>query len=378
MLLQLTGAIMTYPYDAAGLQGSTSTMTSATRSCSFSHPSRSAPTTTTTYPPPRPTQVLNEPGLENREYEYLPFGGTYQPGTKITVKQRYAYAGRELNPTSALMYYRYWQYDPRVGRSGARDPVESSVQVDLYSYVGNRSASHTDAMGLRATTGSIATSVSGGFGDVKSLSLKCLCGDLRVVAQLDGVFDRYFMAPDGLPGGTNTEEGGAGTVGAYLYFEFVPNKRCGKAAGCCCSSYRFKQFTDPDWVGVQYGVSPSQDYFTLPPAGHDSWGSLSPDTSHPDGWYPNPDDLSEGTGGTGYCGGKAWMADVPGIPRPGFLGFDASIQGRTTVNCYKKPNPRDREPYVELRWLVYVRTGWRGAKVQLKLDAKCDTGWTQY
>ena len=114
---------MTYPYDKTGCSGSTSTTDSAIGFCSSSHPSRSAPTTTNTYPPPRPTQVLNGPTLENREYDYLAFGGTYQPGTKITVKQRYAYAGRELNPTSALMYYRYRQYDPRVGRSGARDPL---------------------------------------------------------------------------------------------------------------------------------------------------------------------------------------------------------------------------------------------------------------
>jgi len=56
-------------------------------------------------------------------YEYLAFGGAHQPGTNVTVEQRHTYTGRELNPNSALMYYRYRTYDPRTGRFGARDPV---------------------------------------------------------------------------------------------------------------------------------------------------------------------------------------------------------------------------------------------------------------
>jgi len=123
MLLQVTGASMTYPYDRTGVPSSTSTTSRAARSCSYSSPSRSAPTTTNTHPSPLPTQVLNEPTLESREYDFLAFGGTYSPTTTVSLPQRYTYTSRELNSASALMYYRYRQYDPRVGRFGARDPL---------------------------------------------------------------------------------------------------------------------------------------------------------------------------------------------------------------------------------------------------------------
>jgi len=93
---------MTYPYDATGVPSSRSTTTSAARSCSYSRPSRSAPTTTNTHPSPRPMQVLNEPTLETREYDFLAFGGTYSPTTTVSLAQRYTYTGRELNPASAL------------------------------------------------------------------------------------------------------------------------------------------------------------------------------------------------------------------------------------------------------------------------------------
>jgi RHS repeat-associated protein len=67
--------------------------------------------------------LTDSSGVLKNEYDYLPFGGAHQPGTKVTVDQRYTYTGRELNPTSDLMYYRYRQYDPRVGRFGGRDPI---------------------------------------------------------------------------------------------------------------------------------------------------------------------------------------------------------------------------------------------------------------
>jgi len=137
---------LSFLYDVPRLQGSTSTTTSAARSCSYSRPSRSAPTTTNTYPSPRPTQPLIEPGLETRKYEFLAFGGAYQPGTNVAVEQRYTYTGREKNPASALMYYRYRQYDPRVGRFGGRDPV--GANLSRYGYAGERPQGRTDPLGL--------------------------------------------------------------------------------------------------------------------------------------------------------------------------------------------------------------------------------------
>ncbi len=67
--------------------------------------------------------LTDSAGAAVNNYDYLPFGGAHQPGTNVTVEQRYTYTGREKNPESALMYYRYRQYDPRVGRFGARDPL---------------------------------------------------------------------------------------------------------------------------------------------------------------------------------------------------------------------------------------------------------------
>jgi RHS repeat-associated protein len=79
--------------------------------------------------------------------EYLPFGGVHQPGTNVTVEQRYTYTGREKNPASALMYYRYRQYDPRVGRFGERDPIGHAQGNRLYTYAGGDPVSWRDAFG---------------------------------------------------------------------------------------------------------------------------------------------------------------------------------------------------------------------------------------
>jgi len=70
--------------------------------------------------------LTDSTGAAVNSYDFLAFGGAHQPGTSVTVEQRYTYTGREKNPESALMYYRYRQYDPRVGRFGARDPFAST------------------------------------------------------------------------------------------------------------------------------------------------------------------------------------------------------------------------------------------------------------
>jgi RHS repeat-associated protein len=113
--------------------------------------------------------LTDSTGTVKNTYDYLPFGGAHQPGTSVTVEQRYTYSGRELNPESALMYYRYRQYDSRVGRFGGRDPVGSpmpiphgaaaSIGVELpgqaklaacspYDYVRSRPTGLGDAFGL--------------------------------------------------------------------------------------------------------------------------------------------------------------------------------------------------------------------------------------
>jgi RHS repeat-associated protein len=92
--------------------------------------------------------LTDSTGAVKNSYDYLPFGGGYQPGTNVAVEQRYTYTGREKNPESALMYYRYRTYDPRVGRFGGRD-LGRRGDENLYIYVLSRSISHADPFGLR-------------------------------------------------------------------------------------------------------------------------------------------------------------------------------------------------------------------------------------
>ena len=117
----------------------------AARSYSYDAPYHSGPEAMPGSASKSAAQPLIEPGLENREYENLAFGGAYQPGTNVTVEQRYTYTGREKNPTSDLMYYRYRQYDPRVGRFGGRPP---EVGDELYPYASANPIRVTDALGL--------------------------------------------------------------------------------------------------------------------------------------------------------------------------------------------------------------------------------------
>jgi len=139
---------VTYPYDVTGCSGSTSTTSRAARSYSYDAPYHSGSSTMPGTASYSPTQPLIEPGLENREYEYLPFGSPYSPTTTVSLPQRYTYTGREKNPASALMYYRYRSYDPRVGRFGARDRLGYFESILLYRYAGNRPSRWRDPRGL--------------------------------------------------------------------------------------------------------------------------------------------------------------------------------------------------------------------------------------
>jgi RHS repeat-associated protein len=97
--------------------------------------------------------LTDSTGTVKNTYDYLPFGGAYAPGTNVTVEQRYTYTGREKNPESALMYYRYRQYDPRVGRFSARDPLRYWARRGLYAYASSRVTRVRDPFGLIDTVG---------------------------------------------------------------------------------------------------------------------------------------------------------------------------------------------------------------------------------
>jgi len=93
--------------------------------------------------------LTDSSGIVRNRYDYRPFGKPFAPGTSVTVSQRYTYTGREQNPTSALMYYRYRHYAPRVGRFGGRDPIlyDGDKEGNLYAYVGNMPGRYHDPYG---------------------------------------------------------------------------------------------------------------------------------------------------------------------------------------------------------------------------------------
>jgi RHS repeat-associated protein len=92
--------------------------------------------------------LTDSAGMAVNSYDYLPFGGAYQPGTNVTVEQRYTYTGREKNPESALMYHRYRQYDPKIGLFPGRDPRRYFDGPVMYTYMGASPVSRHDPMGL--------------------------------------------------------------------------------------------------------------------------------------------------------------------------------------------------------------------------------------
>ncbi len=115
--------------------------------------------------------LTDSSGTVKNKYDYLPFGRPFAPGTSVVVQQRYTYTGREQNPFSPLIYYRYRQYDPRVGRFVSRDPavprnpgigpyqrawrmlstrrlVDPSITEHLYGYVDDCPVSRVDPHGF--------------------------------------------------------------------------------------------------------------------------------------------------------------------------------------------------------------------------------------
>jgi len=70
-------------------------------------------------------------GAIQNKHSYTAFGERYAPLTNVTVEQRYTYTGRELNPVSDSMYYRYRTYEASLGRFGERDPYMALIKPKL-------------------------------------------------------------------------------------------------------------------------------------------------------------------------------------------------------------------------------------------------------
>jgi RHS repeat-associated protein len=109
--------------------------------------------------------LTDSSGSIANNYDYLPFGGAHSPGTSVTVEQRYTFTGRERNPSSDLMYYRYRQYDPRVGRFGGRDPMLSRYAFrGIYEYAMSNPTVMVDPMGLKHVHHGVEVVRTIGFG----------------------------------------------------------------------------------------------------------------------------------------------------------------------------------------------------------------------
>jgi RHS repeat-associated protein len=92
-------------------------------------------------------------GAAVNRYDYLAFGAKFGPSTSVTVLQRHTYTRRDQNPASSLMYYRYRQYDPRVGRFRGRDRLPDDALGpfrSLYAYAKNAPVQMVDPSGLNA------------------------------------------------------------------------------------------------------------------------------------------------------------------------------------------------------------------------------------
>jgi RHS repeat-associated protein len=89
-------------------------------------------------------------GIIQNNYDYTAFGEFYTPNTISNITQRYAYTGRENQPLSQTMYYRYRNYDTNIGRFAWRDPsgYRNNENGNLYSYVSNQSLVLVDPYGL--------------------------------------------------------------------------------------------------------------------------------------------------------------------------------------------------------------------------------------
>jgi len=83
-------------------------------------------------------------------YDYTAFGEKFEPAiiTANTITQRYSYTGREDQPHSEQMYYRFRNYSPSTGRFIHRDPIGYEGGINLYTYVFSNPLFSIDPYGL--------------------------------------------------------------------------------------------------------------------------------------------------------------------------------------------------------------------------------------
>jgi len=87
-------------------------------------------------------------------YSYSPYGvvtrrkGDWSTPTDLAIDNRTLYAGRTLDPLTALYYYRARYYDAALERFVSQDPIGMVGGINLYQYVGDAPVSATDPYGL--------------------------------------------------------------------------------------------------------------------------------------------------------------------------------------------------------------------------------------
>jgi len=86
-------------------------------------------------------------GTIKNKYDYSAFGEKYAPNTVEAVENRYTYTGRDRNPVSSTMYYRWRVYSAGVGRFVSRDPIGYEGGINVYSYVGSSPMLYRDPFG---------------------------------------------------------------------------------------------------------------------------------------------------------------------------------------------------------------------------------------
>lgn len=104
-------------------------------------------------------KVVNDQGATVEQYEYSPYGllsafkasGGSLGGAPTVPGQVHAFAGRQFDPETGLLYYRHRYYDPEHGRFLTPDPAGSRDVLAFgnpYAYVGGNPHQHVDPLGL--------------------------------------------------------------------------------------------------------------------------------------------------------------------------------------------------------------------------------------
>ena len=97
--------------------------------------------------------VLGLVNLANGEligrYEYSPFGKLLWKEGLAAKINRWRFSTKLEDDATGWLYYGFRYYDPETGRWPSRDPIEERGGVNLYGFLGNRTISKVDYLGMK-------------------------------------------------------------------------------------------------------------------------------------------------------------------------------------------------------------------------------------